>query len=258
MKKSTVSVKKKSAGKSTLATAATAMTAEQVKQRAAVRTMFNSIAPKYDFINHLLSFRMDTLWRRRAIKALKPNTHSLILDLATGTGDLALAALQQGAGRVIGVDPAFAMLSSGTEKFSDYPGQYATIEGFGEFLPLQSETFTHAMISYGIRNVSNRPATFREFYRVLQPGGLLAILEFSRPHNRLFAACYNFYFHRVLPRVAGWISGNREAYEYLPKTVAGFIEPQQLVQEAQDGGFALEVVQPMFFGVTTLYLFRKS
>lgn len=229
---------------------------QEFYQREKIRSMFNSIAPTYDLLNHLLSFGIDHSWRKKTIREIQIDEHSRVLDLATGTGDLSALALKKNPKLVVGADPAFSMLSRTKQKLHN--ASFHAVESFGEFLPFVEKTFSHVMISYGIRNVSNRDMVFKEIYRVLNSEGKFAILEFSQSQNKFFAAIYSFYFHKLLPFIGGIISGNKEAYRYLPQSVTTFPSVENLNKELIAVGFRKKLVKPLFFGVTTLFIFEKK
>lgn len=237
----------------------------ETRQRTKIRSMFNSIASTYDLLNHLLSFGIDKNWRKRTIREMALTQDSRVLDLATGTGDLSAQALKKNPAFIVGADPAFNMLiktqnklNADKKKSQNQNTHFYAVESFGEFLPFAEESFSHAMIAYGIRNVSNRRQVFSEIYRVLKKDGVFAILEFSQSPNKFFAAVYAFYFHKLLPFVGGLISGNKEAYQYLPQSVQTFPAASQLSRELQEVGFEEKKILPMFFGITTLTLVKKS
>lgn len=221
------------------------------------REMFNRIARTYDPLNRGLSFGIDVLWRKKTISLMNINKDSVILDVATGTGDLAYLALKNNAAQVIGIDPAFEMIRKTNQKLIQYAARFFAIESFGENLPLTEDYFTHVMISYGIRNISARPLALSEFYRVLQPGGKFAVLEFSKTIVPLAQTLYNIYFQHILTRIGGWVSGDREAYEYLPKSVSQFPTKEEFIKECVNSGFTIVSVRSMFFGISTFYLFQK-
>jgi demethylmenaquinone methyltransferase/2-methoxy-6-polyprenyl-1,4-benzoquinol methylase len=182
---------------------------------------------------------------------------SVILDVATGTGDLAILALKKNASRVYGLDPAFEMIKKTSKKLEDFSDRFRAIEGFGEYLPFKPSLFSHVMISYGIRNISDRKKALSEFHRVLKNKGTFAVLEFSKTGVPWFHYLYKYYFEHVLTRIGGWISGDREAYEYLPRSVSQFPSRDIFIQECMDSGFKLKSVNTIFFGVSTVYLFQK-
>lgn len=221
------------------------------------REMFNRIAGTYDSLNRGLSLGIDILWRKKAIAKMGIDQSSIILDVATGTGDLAFMALRENAKMVIGVDPAFEMIRKTHKKLTKFSEQFFAVESYGEQLPVQSSHFTHVMISYGMRNISDRKLALKEFYRVLRPGGTLAVLEFSREGVPAFQSCYNAYFHHILSWIGGIISGDWEAYSYLPKSVLKFPARNVFIEECEDAGFTLVESEPMSLGISTFYLFQK-
>ncbi|OIQ00003.1 MAG: hypothetical protein AUK55_02170 [Syntrophobacteraceae bacterium CG2_30_61_12] len=223
--------------------------------------MFDRIAPTYDLLNHLLSAGMDLWWRRQAIGALRLRPGMRVLDVASGTGDLAFAALGRQPGvRVVGVDLATAMLVRAVAKRRRRgieAGRYQVLCGDAMKLPFPAEAFDAAMIAYGIRNVPDLDAAFLEFKRVLKPGGRLCILEFSMPGSALFRALYLFYFQHVLPTLGSWVSRDHEAYDYLPASVGAFQTPRELARRLQDHGFQMLALRPLFGGVTFHLTARK-
>ncbi|MDH4262928.1 MAG: bifunctional demethylmenaquinone methyltransferase/2-methoxy-6-polyprenyl-1,4-benzoquinol methylase UbiE [Spirochaetia bacterium] len=221
------------------------------------REMFNRIAKTYDPLNRGLSFGIDSLWRKKAISHMEIAENSIILDVATGTGDLAFLALKKNAARVIGIDPAYEMIRKTNEKLTAYSKKFFAIESFGEYLPLAEDYFTHIMISYGIRNITDRPLALKEFYRVLRPGGRFAILEFSKTILPLAQTFYNIYFRYILTKIGGWVSGDRKAYEYFHDSVSRFPAKEEFIKECIDAGFGIISVKSMSFGVCTFYLFQK-
>ncbi|SMC21306.1 demethylmenaquinone methyltransferase / 2-methoxy-6-polyprenyl-1,4-benzoquinol methylase [Desulfacinum hydrothermale DSM 13146] len=225
---------------------------EKTQQR--IGSMFDRIAATYDFLNHFLSAGLDLWWRRKAVRALALPPGSVILDVATGTGDLALAALQaQGDAHVVGLDLAFNMLQIAQAK-RDRKGwsasRYPLLQGDALELPFPAETFHAVMIAYGIRNVPHMGAALKEFHRVLRPGGLLLVLEFTLPSSALLKRLYLFYFEKILPRLGGAVSRDPEAYAYLPASVGAFVTPEELSARAGDAGFHSSRVQRLTGGIT--------
>lgn len=228
------------------------------QQRKNVQSLFNSIAARYDIVNTLLSFGIDYFWRSRAVKSLYLDKNSYVLDLATGTGKLAHTSLKKTPCKVMGVDPAFNMLKKTNKKLKPVKGSFFPVQAFGEYLPLSNEVFTHAMIAYGIRNVSQRPKVFQEIHRTLKKGGRFLILEFSEPKNKFFSKLYRFYFHTILTKIGGLISGDFNAYNYLPKSVDSFVTPDELASELSNTGFRLETKKSLTFGISTMMVFLKE
>jgi len=224
--------------------------------------MFNRIAPTYDFLNHFLSAGIDLKWRKAAVADLKIRSHDLVLHLACGTGDLGLAALQKAPYcKVIGVDLAFKMLEIAkqkTNKRGKAISDYIFLSGDILSLPFKSSTFDKAMIAFGIRNVMDTQQAFTEIHRVLKPGAALAILEFTLPKKPLLKDFYLIYFKRVLPFIGGLVSGDSEAYKYLPSSVNSFTPPEVLSLEMQKARFKIRTIKLYTGGITYLLLGEKQ
>jgi len=206
---------------------------------AQVQTIFSEIAPRYDLLNHLLSLNIDRRWRRRAIRELgwERAPHGTYLDVCSGTFDLALElAGQEGfGGCVVGSDFAFPMLAQGLPKIEG--GAVAPVCGDAQLLPFADDSVTGATVGFGVRNLSEPSAGFREVLRVLRPGGRFVILEFTVPPGRLMRRAYLLYFNHILPRVGKWVSGHPWAYTYLPRSVKGFPGPDRLAGLLRETGF---------------------
>ena len=206
-----------------------------------VREMFTKIAPRYDLLNHLLSLQLDRMWRRRTARRLagilvRPD--ATVLDLCCGTGDLGMALAEAGRARVIGVDFAHAMLLLAREKSAgEARAPSAYFEADALRLPFADSSFDLVTSAFGFRNLANYAAGLRETLRVLKPGGLLAILEFTEPRDGFFGTIYRWYLHRVLPRVGRAISGDASAYSYLPASVSRFFLPEELVELMRRVGY---------------------
>ena len=224
-----------------------------------VRSMFGRVAPRYDLANHLLSANIDKHWRnvtvRRVCDILK-RPDSRVLDLACGTGDL-LVALEREAGRaLVGSDFCHPMLEGAQEKLSRTGLRSVLFEGDGLALPLRDASLDLITISFGYRNFANYRAGLVEMRRVLRPGGALAILEFTQPPNKAFAALYNWYSRKVLPILGGMISGAPEAYKYLPESVRKFPDAPELATMMKETGFAQVEWEYMTFGIVALHVGR--
>lgn len=204
-----------------------------------VREMFTQIAPRYDLLNHLLSFQLDRLWRARAAKILHPildRSDALVLDLCCGTGDLGFALARAGKARILGADFAHSMLVRARIKgasLSSSAGANARtgmpfFEADALCLPFADASFDLVTSAFGFRNLANYEAGLRETHRVLKPGGTVAILEFMEPPPGLFGDLYRWYFTKVLPKIGWLISGHQSAYTYLPRSVARFFRPEEL------------------------------
>ena len=233
----------------------------QEEKRNAIKNMFNTISPRYDLLNYLLSFGRDQSWRKRAMRTLAPGPDDVFVDLACGTGDLALTAVRktQGPGSIIGIDFSISMLKLAQEKYRriklDIPWQF--VNGDATALPLADSSVNSVSIAFGIRNVVDVPKAIEEIKRVLKPGGRLMILEFSPPRGRIFGPLFHFYFRRILPTVGGWISGEKSAYEYLPQSVSEFYTPEKLSGLIEATGLTMVSMKKYTFGIVVAYLAEK-
>lgn len=221
-----------------------------------IREMFSSIAPRYDLLNRLLSLGTDTRWRRSAISRISCRHGGLVLDIATGTGDMALAAAAatDGSTRIIGVDFCGAMLEIAAAKIaaSDHRDRIALGIASCESLPFRADTFDSATIAFGIRNVVDRELGLREIARVLKPGGRLVVLEFSTPRSSFFKTVYHFYFRRILPSVGGLFS-DAAAYRYLPDSVSEFPDREKFVDMLAQAGFRNTGIADLTLGIVTVF-----
>ena len=245
-------------------------------KRTRVQRMFAAIAPSYDLNNRLHSLWMDQRWRKKAVKLAEVKPNNRIVDVACGTGDLTWQFFYSlfhltppgyeipTRGEVVGIDFTFEMLPIACRKMVKTVRQRERlvvnaqdprfIQGDAQCLPLPADFTDIVSIAFGIRNVADPGAAIREFYRVLKPGGRLIILEFSLPTNRILRAFYNFYFRKILPRTATWISGDKTgAYRYLPESVNTFIDRRQMMQLMSDAGFGRVEQFPMTFGICVCY-----
>ncbi|WP_430934537.1 bifunctional demethylmenaquinone methyltransferase/2-methoxy-6-polyprenyl-1,4-benzoquinol methylase UbiE [Saccharicrinis sp. 156] len=224
-----------------------------------IKSMFDNIAPKYDFLNHFLSMGIDKIWRRRAINLLKGIESPEILDIATGTGDLAIASMRLKPQRVVGLDLSPEMLKVGQEKIKNKNLDHiiSMVEGDSENLPFTDGEFDAAMVAFGVRNFENLQKGLCEINRVLKSGGKFMVLEFSNPTAFPFKQIYKFYSTRILPWWGGLLSKDKAAYTYLPESVAAFPEGQSFVAELEKAGFKSERVWKQTFGVATIYFASK-
>jgi demethylmenaquinone methyltransferase/2-methoxy-6-polyprenyl-1,4-benzoquinol methylase len=225
--------------------------------------MFDAIAPRYDLLNHLLSAGIDKRWRARAIRSLQLTGRETLVDVATGTADVALEARRAGAtgaARVIGVDFAGAMLSLGLKKVraAGEERRVSLVQGDAMRLPVPSTAADAVTISFGIRNVQQPDTACREMARVLRPGGRLAILEFGVPRIPGVSALYLWYFRRVLPLIGRMISGHTGAYTYLPASVGTFPPPAEFMTILRQSGFVDVQAVPLTLGIVYLYTGRKA
>jgi demethylmenaquinone methyltransferase/2-methoxy-6-polyprenyl-1,4-benzoquinol methylase len=227
--------------------------------RAYVQSLFDGIAPRYDALNHLLSFGLDIVWRRKAIKLLRPHRPERILDCATGTGDLAIEAARLAPRRIVGIDVSEAMLKIAREKVEKrHLGDLIELRlGEAEHLEFGSDSFDAVTVAFGVRNYHDLHRGLAEMARVLRPGGVALILEFSRPRRFPVKQLYALYSKHILPIVGGLISKRRDAYEYLPSTVGEFPDGKDFLRLVQAAGFASAVERRLTFGIATIYLASK-
>jgi demethylmenaquinone methyltransferase/2-methoxy-6-polyprenyl-1,4-benzoquinol methylase len=222
--------------------------------------MFDAIAHRYDRLNRLLSLGLDRRWRRQAIDALDLPPDARVLDVCTGTADLAIAAAGHPSRprAVLGVDFAAEMLALGHGKLAAGGLSSVTLaRGDACRLPCQSASVDAVTVGFGIRNVSDTPAAIAEMFRVLKPGGRVAILEFGEPSLPLLRSIYLWYFRRVLPRIGRLLSKHTEAYAYLPASVSAFLTPDAFTALLRSTGFRPVSVDRLTFGVVYLYVGRK-
>ena len=224
------------------------------KESARISGMFDAIAERYDFLNHLLSAGLDKRWRRQAIDALQLSGRETVLDLCTGTADLAIAAA--GAKRVIGVDFSAAMLQIGKQKVDGRAIEL--VRGDATHIPLRDASVDAATIGFGIRNVEQPFAACREIVRVLRPGGTLVILEFSLPRSAALRSFYLWYFRNILPLIGRLISKHPSAYTYLPESVEAFPSPEEFATQLRSAGFGTVRAVSLTFGVVYMFVARKD
>ncbi len=223
--------------------------------------MFDAIAHRYDLLNTVLSAGFDRRWRRRAIRGLRLTGRDTVLDLCTGTADLALAAASgtPAVRRVIGLDFSARMLEHGAAKLRRRTGGglVRLVRGDATRLPIADGTVDAAMVAFGIRNVVRPDDTFSEVLRCLVPGGRFVILEFGQPTAPVVGPLYRWYFRRVLPLVGRTVSGHGSAYEYLPASVVAFQRPEELAARLTRAGFSDVRADRLTFGVVYMYSARK-
>jgi demethylmenaquinone methyltransferase / 2-methoxy-6-polyprenyl-1,4-benzoquinol methylase len=234
--------------------------AEIARRRTAIERMFSAIAPRYDLLNRLLSAGRDRVWRREAIRAAALSRGGWILDVCTGTADMALeAARQLPWAAIVGVDVSVPMLrlaeAKARQATADHPIRLAAAPA--EALPFCDGRFEAATVAFGLRNVAERRQGLAEMHRVLRPGGRAVILEFTTPPGRLFRAVYLWYFHRVLPVIGGLISGQPSAYAYLPASVAEFPEPESLSAWMREAGFREVSYRLLTGGIVAIHVGTK-
>jgi len=223
------------------------------KDGATIQSMFSDIAPRYDLLNHLLSFNVDKRWRRRAVALAKPS--GPVLDVCTGTGDLAARFRQATGGRVVGVDFCAPMLRHGKDKKACRGVTF--LRGDALRLPFPADHFDVVSVAFGIRNVSDLDRGLAELVRVARPGGRIVVLEFTRPRHALFRGLYSFYFGRVLPAVGNLVSRSK-AYTYLNRSVLDWASEEELASRMQQAGCDRVDVVPLTFGIAAVHLGTKA
>lgn len=222
--------------------------------------MFDNIAPTYDRLNHLLSMQIDRTWRRKAVRMAAKNSPGQILDVATGTGDLAISLARKIEGaQVTGVDISENMLAIGRRKVSEkgLDGWITLQKGDAEALGFPDGSFDCVTAAFGVRNFGDIPAGLREMCRVTRPGGRCFVLEFSEPTVPLFGWIYRIYFHKILPKMGRMVSKDAGAYTYLPQSVGGFPAPDVFVEMLREAGFAEVTKRRLTFGVAYIYTAKR-
>lgn len=217
--------------------------------------MFNNIAHRYDFLNHFLSAGIDYRWRNKAIKIIGKSNPETILDIATGTGDLAIEASKLNPKKIEGIDIAEDMLAIGREKIQK-KNLAAVINfqtGDAENIQFDDNSFDAVMVAFGVRNFENLEKGLSEMYRVLNKGGLVMILEFSKPTSFPVKQLYHFYFRFILPTLGKIISGDSSAYTYLPESVSAFPAGDEFLNVLNKIGFKSTMHKPLTFGITSIY-----
>ena len=231
------------------------------KTPARIAGMFDAIAPRYDLLNHVLSAGLDVRWRNRAVRELQLKAGTRVLDLCTGTGDLAIAAVHQQPGAtVVGIDFAGEMLRLASRKIESLALKHAihVVRGDGTRIPLADSSCDAATIGFGIRNVVDPRAALAELARVVRPGGRLAILEFGQPRLPGIRAMYAWYFRYLLPLVGKMVSKHQSAYSYLPASVGTFPSAAEFSRIIAATGFSQVRAVPLTFGIVYLYVAERG
>ncbi|WP_319269994.1 bifunctional demethylmenaquinone methyltransferase/2-methoxy-6-polyprenyl-1,4-benzoquinol methylase UbiE [uncultured Draconibacterium sp.] len=224
-----------------------------------VEEMFDNISPRYDLLNHLLSLNIDKIWRRKTINKLRPYQPKTILDIATGTGDFAIAALKLGDVNITGIDISEGMLNVGREKIKvkKLDKQIRFKRADSEDLPFNEGEFDAAIVGFGVRNFENLKKGLSEIQRVLKPGGVFFVLEFSKPVSFPFKQIYMFYFTRILPLIGRMVSKDSSAYTYLPESVNEFPDGDRFLAILADVGFVQNECYRQTFGIASIYKAHK-
>ena len=223
------------------------------KELSFIKHMFDKIAPRYDYLNRLLSLRRDTFWRTQMVEAAELKKNDRILDIACGTCDVALEAWAHLKGQepIIGLDFSLNMLRLGKKKI---PADTFLVNGDALHLPFGSQSFDVVFIAFGIRNIMNRHKAVSEFFSVLKKGGRLVVLELTTPDKGLFRALYLLYFQRILPFIGSFFSKHSYAYQYLPDSVLNFSNPEEFTAIMEKTGFSNVRFKRMSLGIVTLFV----
>jgi demethylmenaquinone methyltransferase / 2-methoxy-6-polyprenyl-1,4-benzoquinol methylase len=221
-----------------------------------VRNIFDTIAFRYDLLNHLLSFGVDIYWRKKALQYTGMNSESVLLDVACGTGDVAITAYKTGVRNIYGADFSYNMLQLFEKKSPWIKGR--CLQMTAEELPLKDNSVTNITVAFGVRNFYDIGKGFESFHRVLCPEGKATIIEFRLPSNFAFKRLYKFYFKKILPLVGGAISGSREAYKYLPDSVEEFDEKVDMPSLLKNAGFKKIEQHNLTFGIVQIIIAQKA
>ena len=224
-----------------------------------VEEMFDHISQRYDFLNHLLSLNIDKIWRNKAIRLLKPYRPKNILDIATGTGDFAIAARKLQPEKITGIDLSEGMLGMGREKLKKkkLDELIELRKADSENLPFKDNSFDAAIVAFGVRNFENLEKGLTEIFRVLKPGGVFMVLEFSKPRKTPFRQLYFFYFTRILPFLGRMVSKDSRAYTYLPESVREFPDGMEFISIMERTGYKNCRWLPQSFGIASIYEGQK-
>ncbi|MGB5289148.1 MAG: bifunctional demethylmenaquinone methyltransferase/2-methoxy-6-polyprenyl-1,4-benzoquinol methylase UbiE [Ignavibacteriaceae bacterium] len=226
-----------------------------MEKKQTVKAIFDSIADRYDFLNHLLSFGVDKYWRRKALLLTKVGSHSILLDVACGTGDVAIEAYKQGVRIIVGADFSYNMLGLFKQK-RDWIDK-KVVQSTAEQMPFKDNSFTNISVAFGVRNFYDIKEGFKSFHRVLKAGGKATIIEFQMPENKVFKSLYKFYFKKILPFVGGIVSKNKSAYKYLPDSVQEFDEKIVLPDLLKVVGFKSVEKYKLTFGIVQVVIAEK-
>lgn len=226
-----------------------------IDKKKQVRRIFDSISYRYDFLNHLLSGGVDFYWRKKALKLSEINKDAILLDVACGTGDFAIAAKKMGVQKIVGADLSLNMLKVFNRKSDWIRGNL--VETVAEEIPFKNNSFTNITVAFGVRNFYNILDGFKSFHRILKTHGKATILEFRLPSNSLVKAFYLFYFKNILPFIGNLISKDKEAYTYLPESVDEFDAKVDLKKLLLEAGFSKVVIKQATFGIVQIAIAEK-
>lgn len=233
---------------------------DQEDKKTQVERMFDGIAHRYDFLNHFFSLGIDVLWRKSCIRVLRKEQPSTLLDVATGTADFAIEAVRMGLdAHVTGVDISAGMLDVGRNKVAQrgWDERIELIQGDSVSLPFDEGHFDAFTVAFGVRNFENLQGGLKDMLRVLKPGGLGMILEFSKPRRFPIRQVFGLYFKHIMPTIGRWVSKDPAAYTYLPESVQAFPEGQDFLDHMTEAGYTDVHARPLTGGIATVYTGRK-
>jgi demethylmenaquinone methyltransferase / 2-methoxy-6-polyprenyl-1,4-benzoquinol methylase len=233
----------------------------QSDKKAKVTSMFDSIAHRYDFLNHFLSLGIDRSWRRKAIQIISESyKNPEILDVAAGTGDLSIAAIKLDPKHITGIDISVNMIEEGREKIrrKGLSERIELIDADSENIPFNDDRFDVAMVAFGVRNFADPAKGLSEMRRIVRPGGMVLVLEFSKPAKLPYKQLYNFYFLNILPLVGRLFSGNKTAYRYLPGSVMQFPDNDKFMRLMEGAGLTTVRQKKLTFGIASIYTGLKA
>lgn len=236
------------------------VTPEEEAKKNQVARMFDGIAHRYDFLNHFFSLGIDVLWRKACIRMLREESPSKMLDVATGTADFAIEAVRMGLDvHVTGVDISAGMLDVGREKISarGWNDKIDLIQGDSVALPFEDDTFDAYTVAFGVRNFEDLQAGLKDMLRVLKPGALGLVLEFSKPKYFPIKQVFGLYFKHIMPSVGKWVSKDPSAYAYLPESVQAFPEGEVFLDQMRQAGYRDVQARSLTGGIATIYTGRK-
>ena len=229
----------------------------QGSKKEQVAEMFDNISKRYDLLNHLLSLGIDKGWRKKVVKLVRQANASKVLDVATGTGDLAIALKKGADADVTGLDISSGMLEVGKDKIAKQNLNIEMVLGDGENLPFDDNTFDAVTVAFGVRNFENLEKGIKDIHRVIKPGGQIVVLEFSQPEKAPFKQIYNFYFKNILPGIGKLVSKDSRAYTYLPESVQVFPYGDAFNRVLSACGFTDPQCRPVTMGIASIYTAKK-
>ncbi len=242
-----------------MATKVTPYKNSELGKKEQVEQMFDNVSTNYDFLNRVLTFGIDINWRKRVVKVVAENKPKQLLDIATGTGDFAIMLAKLNPEKVIGLDISQGMLDKGIEKIKNkkLESLIDMIQGDSENMPFKDNTFDAITVGFGVRNFENLDKGLQEIFRVLKPGGILAILETSQPESFPMKQLFKFYSKYIIPTIGGLFSKDKSAYSYLPESAAAFPYGKNFNNILQKNGFNSATNKPLTFGIASMYTAKK-